>query len=775
MTTSTHTPARLVLSTLALFALALPASLLAVDYNATITSGTTVQWGTNTTWTPTGVPGTGDNVSVNSTYTGGASNLHIGDNRTIDTMALGGSATTYQFRILNSPGNTLTTSNITVAGRTVAFMASATGSYNINTTNLTVDTNNNAYILQLGAAAAGTQRGVNLNVTGNTTVTSGAIHVGVGSQTINLGHLDLTTRNLYLSGTSFNSTVSGNNVLVSVRSLSGSSGSLITNGNATSDTANSTLKILGENGAAKAYGGVIEDGKTGSLTTVIKEGAGTQIFSGANTYTGGTTITGGILQIGAGGTSGTAGCGTITNNATLAFNRSDSYTPVNLITGNGVVQQAGSGTLIFSSNNTYSGGTEISAGTLQIGGGGTSGAVGTGAISNNSTLQVDRSDIYTLSNAISGSGAFRQNGTGTTILTAANTYTGTTTVNGGVLQMGNGGTTGTISNNGNLTIGGSGKFVVNRSDSVTLSNVINGSGAFEQAGTGTTILGANSSGFNGDIFVNAGTLNFGGGVSGAGIGSGTITNNSTVVFQRTSGSIMGNVFLGTGTLIFRGSSKVFLSNDNTSYAGDITIESGARLQFGVSSNSYATGSIAGAITNNGELTVYRNNAFTLGNTISGAGNLIKDGTGTTTLTAMNTYTGNTTVTAGTLILDNGAGLTFKVGNNGVNNSIGGTSTLTLNGQITFDLSGADTTYGNTWGIVDMLSLAASYGGTFNVTSSLGAFTESLDVWSLTSGGNTWSFTEATGVLTVVPEPHVSVLVALGALAMSLTAPRRRKA
>lgn len=775
MTTSTRTPACLVLSTLALFALALPGSLMAVDYNATATSGTHIYWSNNAIWTPDGIPGAGDNVSINSTHTSGASNFQIAGNRTVNNMALGGSATTQQFRVQTGPGDTLTTSNITVTGRTVAFMANATGSFNINTTNLSVDTNNNAYILQLGMSSSGNQRGVNLNVTGNTTVTSGAIHVGVGNQTINLGHLDLTTRSLYLSGTSFNSTVSGNNVLVSVRSLSGGSGSKITNGNATSDTANSTLKILGENGAAKTYGGVIENGKTGSLTTVTKEGAGTQIFDGDNTYTGGTIITGGILQIGAGGTSGTAGCGTITNNATLVFNRSNTYTPVNLITGNGVVQQAGTGTLIFSSNNTYTGGTEISAGTLQIGGGGTSGAVGTGAISNNSTLQVDRSDTYTLSNAISGSGQFRQNGSGTTILTAANTYTGTTTVYGGVLQMGNGGTTGTISSNGNLTIGSGGKFVVNRSDSVTLSNVINGSGAFEQAGTGTTILGAHSSNFNGDIFVNAGTLNFGGGVSGAGIGSGTITNNATVVFQRTSGSIMGNVFLGTGTLIFRGSSKVFLSNDNTSYAGDTTIESGARLQFGVSSNSYATGSIAGAITNNGELTVARNNAFTLGNTISGTGNLIKDGTGTTTLTAMNTYTGNTTVTAGTLILDNGAGLTFAIGNNGVNNSIGGTSTLSLNGQITFDLSGADTTNGNTWGIVDMISLAASYGGTFNVNSSLGAFTESLDVWSLTNGGKTWSFTEATGVLTVIPEPHVSVLLALGALTMGLTASRRRKA
>ena len=89
---------------------------------------------------------------------------------------------------------------------------------------------------------------------------------------------------------------------------------------------------------------------------------------------------------------------------------------------------------------------------------------------NNGTLAVNRSDTLTLSGVISGTGAFQQNGTGTTILTAANTYLGGTTINAGTLQLGNGGTSGSITGNvlNNSTL------AVNRSDSLTLSGVISG-------------------------------------------------------------------------------------------------------------------------------------------------------------------------------------------------------------------------------------------------------------------------------------------------------------
>ena len=94
------------------------------------------------------------------------------------------------------------------------------------------------------------------------------------------------------------------------------------------------------------------------------------------------------------------------------------------IVGAGDVTVSGPGTVILTAANTYTGGTTISGGILQLGNGGTVGSV-VGAIVNNGTLALDRSDTgLILSGAISGTGALVQMGTGTSILTGANTYSG---------------------------------------------------------------------------------------------------------------------------------------------------------------------------------------------------------------------------------------------------------------------------------------------------------------------------------------------------------------
>ena len=89
----------------------------------------------------------------------------------------------------------------------------------------------------------------------------------------------------------------------------------------------------------------------------------------------------------------------------------------------GSLVKVGAGTLVLSGANTYSGPTTITAGTLQLGNGGTSGSI-LGNVVNNATFAVNRSDTFTFGGVISGSGAFQQNGTGTTVLTAVNTYSG---------------------------------------------------------------------------------------------------------------------------------------------------------------------------------------------------------------------------------------------------------------------------------------------------------------------------------------------------------------
>ena len=149
------------------------------------------------------------------------------------------------------------------------------------------------------------------------------------------------------------------------------------------------------------------------------------------------------MQIGAGAT-GTLGTGAVINNAALSFNRSNAMTVANAISGTGTVTKLGTGTTTLTGANTYAGLTTVSAGTLQIGDGGTTGTLGTAAVTNNATLSFNRSDTVTVANGVSGTGALRQIGTGTTILTAANTYTGGTVITTAALQLGDGGTTGSI-------------------------------------------------------------------------------------------------------------------------------------------------------------------------------------------------------------------------------------------------------------------------------------------------------------------------------------------
>jgi fibronectin-binding autotransporter adhesin len=95
------------------------------------------------------------------------------------------------------------------------------------------------------------------------------------------------------------------------------------------------------------------------------------------------------------------------------------------------LEKIGAGTLVLTAPNTYSGPTTISAGTLVLGNGGSI----LGNVVDNGTFAVNRSDAYTFSGAISGSGSFVQMGTGTITLSANSTYTGPTTVSAGTLVV----------------------------------------------------------------------------------------------------------------------------------------------------------------------------------------------------------------------------------------------------------------------------------------------------------------------------------------------------
>ncbi|MGJ7530092.1 autotransporter outer membrane beta-barrel domain-containing protein [Variovorax sp. GB1P17] len=305
------------------------------------------------------------------------------------------------------------------------------------------------------------------------------------------------------------------------------------------------------------YTGLISG--TGS---VEKTQVGTLVLApsaaGGNTYSGGTTITAGTIALSAdnalgantGGLTFNGGTLQLQQNLDLAASRAVTLnapggtidtqgftsTLTQGMTGPGAFTKAGTGSLTLTGANAYAGGTTISAGTLQLGNGGTSGSI-TGDVANNGSLVFNRSDTVVFPGAVSGTGSVTQAGSGTTVLTANNSYSGGTTISAGTLQLGNGGTTGAIvgdvKNNGSL--------VFNRSDNVIFPGTISGTGTVTQAGSGMTVLNANNT-YSGVTTVATGTLAVGDAAHpGAALSGGGNTNVSPGATLGGYGSVTGKV------------------------------------------------------------------------------------------------------------------------------------------------------------------------------------------------------------------------------------------
>ena len=161
---------------------------------------------------------------------------------------------------------------------------------------------------------------------------------------------------------------------------------------------------------------------TGSLT---KSGAGTLTLTGANTYSGGTTVSAGTLAGNA-----TSLQGSIVNNAIVSFNQAAAGTYAGSMSGTGSLAKSGAGTLILSGVNSYTGGTTLTAGTLQ---GNSASLQGNIAASNTTVVVFDQAAAGTYSGVLSGAGSLTKTGAGTLTLTGVNTYTGGTRFNGGTI------------------------------------------------------------------------------------------------------------------------------------------------------------------------------------------------------------------------------------------------------------------------------------------------------------------------------------------------------
>jgi len=354
------------------------------------------------------------------------------------------------------------------------------------------------------------------------------------------GTLSLTAANTYGGGTAINagtlavsggaaipdtSTVTLANVsgaalnLFSSETIGGLAGGGASGGNVSLGF--STLTV-GANSTNTAYAGVISG--TSSLTKV---GSGTQTLSGVNTFTGGTTISSGTLQIGDGGTTGSI-AGNVVDNANLSFNRADDLTYAGSISGSGSLSKLAADTLTLSGANTFTGGTTISAGTLMVGAGGTTGSIA-GNIVDNANLSFNRSDNVTYAGAISGSGTVTKLAADTLTLSGANTYTSSTIVSAGTLAVTGGAaipdasavsldgssgatlsllsseTIGSLAGGGYVTVGGNVLTLGGDNTSTGFGGVISGTGSLVKTGTGLFALsGANT--FTGGTTVSSGTL-----------------------------------------------------------------------------------------------------------------------------------------------------------------------------------------------------------------------------------------------------------------------------
>lgn len=284
-----------------------------------------------------------------------------------------------------------------------------------------------------------------------------------------------------------------------------------------------------------------------TASTHINMAAGTTFRQGV---TAATAQTIGNLS-GAGGIIDGAGSSNAMNlTITQSIDGTFSGVVANRISGGGVtnITKAGAATLTLAGANTYTGTTTISAGTLEIGNGGTTGNLGTGNVTNNATLRFNRSNAYTVANVISGTGAVTQAGSGTTELTGANTYSGATTINNGTLLV----STGTINSTSGITINSGGRLLYNNTGTGLTRNVtLNSGGTFRNNGANYT-----------------GTLTWNGGTVGGSNFTGVALN---VASGRTlsPGNSTGTLTAGATTFA-DGGSFLFEINDATGTAGSTT-------------------------------------------------------------------------------------------------------------------------------------------------------------------------------------------------------------
>lgn len=364
----------------------------------------------------------------------------------------------------------------------------------------------------------------------------------------------------------------------------------------------------------------------------------------------------------------------------------------------------------------------VAASVLGLRGAGTGGNVtNSGANVRTFTVTVGSGTTDTYEGRVSGAIDLVKSGAGTLVLAGASTFSGTTGISAGTLQVGNGGTTGSISGSSAVSVSSGAVLAFNRADAVVYGGTVSGAGGFTKAGAGMLTLTA-AQAYTGDTVVAAGTLKLGadGSLAGSGrivVGDAASSNAVLDIADRTSLTVgAGQTLMGKGTVMLAAST-------NLTVAG-----------------LYAPGNSPGLFTYDG------------GGTVALTGTTLLEFSGT----AAGSGYDSTAVLGGTDLV------------------LGGS--LQLNFSRTF----AD---GTIFNVFTASGSGSSLSGNFSSITMVGTsytdltFTNSGGAWTTNTGttNQSMSFDGATGTLAilVVPEPSACALAAVGGL-LGVTAIARRR-
>ncbi|WP_080311699.1 fibronectin-binding autotransporter adhesin ShdA [Salmonella enterica] len=304
-------------------------------------------------------------------------------------------------------------------------------------------------------------------------------------------------------------------------------------------------------------------------------------------------------------------------------------------------------------------------------------AHGTFTVDADSTFTVTSELDETTANSNWNGSKLTKQGDGTLILSNTGNDYGDTVIDGGILAAKDAASLGT----GDVTIAENATLALSQG---TLDNNVTGGGQIVKSGSDELIVTGDNN-YSGGTTITGGTLTADHADS---LGSGDIDNSG--VLQVGEGELE-NTLSGSGSLVKTGTGELTLSGDNT-YSGGTTIAGGTLTA------DHADSLGSGDIDNSGVLKVGEGE---LENTLSGAGSLVKTGTGELTLSGDNTYSGGTTISGGTLTADHADSLgTGAIANSGVlqvgegelENTLFGSGSLVKTGTGELTLSGDNNTY-----------------------------------------------------------------------------------